>query len=127
LVGLTKGILRPEDVQNAQAKMIIKDALSDTLVNMPEEVLKNLNEGLYRLNTSFHVSAEIDRVVSNYTPEVYNRTKNIKIKALDKEIQVFSSENLYIWKDINEYSGSNQIKSLMNQFTNTLKAIFKNI
>jgi hypothetical protein len=42
-------------------------------------------------------------------------------KTLDKEILEFSTENLYIWKDINEFSGSNIIKNLMNTFTLNLK------
>lgn len=63
--------MRPEDVQNAQAKAIIKDALSDTLVNIPDEALNKLKDGLYRLNTAFHISAEIDKVIGNYSPSVF--------------------------------------------------------
>jgi len=70
LIAITKGLLRPEDVQVAQVKCIMKDAVAEAQYKYHEQIVKKLNEEVFRLGSAFHVSSELDKVIKEFSPKV---------------------------------------------------------
>jgi hypothetical protein len=71
LVAIAKGVLRPEDIQVNQAKTIMKEALVEMQGKIPEEILKNFDREITRYGSSFHISAELDKVIKEFSSKVY--------------------------------------------------------
>lgn len=71
LSGIVKGILKPEDLQTAQVKVILSDIINDSLGRLDEAIVKRLKEEVAKFNAAYHMISELDKVINGYRPKVF--------------------------------------------------------
>eukprot|EP00331_Platyophrya_macrostoma_P026999 CAMPEP_0176452540 /NCGR_PEP_ID=MMETSP0127-20121128/28602_1 /TAXON_ID=938130 /ORGANISM="Platyophrya macrostoma, Strain WH" /LENGTH=1000 /DNA_ID=CAMNT_0017841025 /DNA_START=38 /DNA_END=3040 /DNA_ORIENTATION=- len=113
LFALNKGILKQDDPQSIQVKIILNDILALQQNKFSPEALQSFKEFVYKNNTSMHGPEELGKALGDK-----------KSAELEKRLEIISSEGFepYKWTEITEQAYAHQIKKQFDNFSANYKA-----
>ena len=114
LFTLNKAVLKQEDTQSAQVKVILNDILAMQQDKFSQEALQPFKEFVYKNNTTIHSSEELTKAVGD-----------MKSEELEKRLSTISIEGFepYKWQENTEQSYAHQIKRTFDNFSAEYKVM----